>query len=124
MSQSKSMLLDQFPICIKPGLTIGYITDGIADLTVDWDAEQDRAYLVRVEGITLAAEVLNQNRASSRSLKLDPASEIFSLIEAEMHRLDDEGELDLEYDLSPDPDYLRDLRDGDSLYIKLQAGAM
>lgn len=111
MSQSKSIPLEQYQICILPGLAIGYITDGIADLSIDWDAEQDRAYVKRVERITLSVDDLTQKNAPPLSIKPPPASDLFKQIEAEIHRRDDAGDIDLTFD------------NGDPLYIGLRARA-
>lgn len=109
-TQSQPYYLDEFPALIRPGVSIGMITDGIADLAVAWDDEQGRAYVDRVESITLRVDEVDKDSASLGSERLDPSSSLFTLIEEEIKRRAESGAIDLTYDRSPDPDYLRDLQ--------------
>lgn len=110
-TQSQSYPLDELPICIRSGVAVGYITDGIADLAVGWDHERDRAYVERVESITLAVDEVADRGAPMKCERLAGDHPLFALIEAEIMRRDDAGEIDLNFD------------NGDSLYIGLRAGA-
>lgn len=123
MSQSKSIPLDEFPILIRPGISIGWIGGGIADLAVDWDREQDRAYVERVESITLRTVDITRKDAPYSSERLSEDDQLFKLIEAEILRRDSLGDLDLEFEHGPDPDYMRDEQIGRGLYFGLQKRA-
>ncbi|MGV6875887.1 hypothetical protein ACUSIJ_24780 [Pseudochelatococcus sp. B33] len=110
-TQSQPYRLEQFPVLIRPGHAIGIITDGIADLTVAWDYEQDRAYVERVESITLAVDETDKKDAPLQRERLAEDDPFFAMISAEIMRLDDAGKLDLEFDHDA------------GLYVGLRAGA-
>lgn len=118
-TQSQPYYLDEFPVLIGPGVSIGWLIDGIADLSVAWDDEQGAPYIDRVESITLAVDRLDDKGGSLESYSLPATHPMFKLIADEIMRRDYAGEIELEYDRSPDPDYLRDLREGDRIDAQL-----
>ncbi|MBB3808788.1 hypothetical protein [Pseudochelatococcus contaminans] len=117
-TQSQTYPLDEFPVLIRPGVSIGMITDGIADLAIAWDDEQGRAYIERVESISLRTDDTTKKDAPHGSECLSEHHPLFALIADEIERRADAGDIELKFDREPDPDYLRDLHADRGLYVK------